>query len=127
MRAMAFAAIAAALLAGSALPGAALADGPIATAGAGPAAPQPTTPPPPLSSGDDAAHQGPLMAMGPCGPEKVKADGSLATTPHGEIEVGAGTHGYREIAGSVCQPIGQDGAVALSIGQAQGNWGYGRR
>jgi hypothetical protein len=107
------------------LGGPALADGPITTAPAsGPAAPQPTTPAPPLSS-VSTASQGPLMAMGPCGPEKVKPDGSLDTAPHGEVEAGVGTNGYRRLAGSVCQPIGQDGAVALSVGTTQGD-GYRR-
>jgi hypothetical protein len=63
--------------------------------------------------------------MGPCGPERVKPDGKLDTAPHGEIEAGIGTHGYRHLAGTVCQPLGQNGAVQVSAGVSQAQ--YGRR
>jgi hypothetical protein len=56
----------------------------------------------------------------------VKPDGSLDTAPHGEVEAGVGTNGYRRIAGSVCQPIGQDGAVAVSVGETQSDGNYRR-
>jgi hypothetical protein len=65
--------------------------------------------------------------MGPCGPEKVKPDGRLETKPHGEIEAGVGTGGYRHVAGAVCQPIGQNGAVAVSVDETQANPTYRRR
>lgn len=123
MRAMAFATAAALFLAGPAL-----ADGPIATApAAGASAPQPTAPSPELPRPGEAPPQGPQMAMGPCGPEKVKPDGSLEKAPHGEIEGGVGTRGYREVAGSICQPVGKDGFVAVSAGETQGDYGYRRR
>ena len=97
------------------LAGPALADEPIATAPTtGPAAPKP----------DQDLR--PPLAMGPCGPEKVKADGSLETAPHGEVSVGAGSRGYREIGGAACQPIGQNGALAISIDEAQGQRGRPR-
>jgi hypothetical protein len=67
------------------------------------------------------------MAMGPCGPEKVRPDGRLDTAAHGEVEAGVGTHGYRHLAGAVCQPIGQNAAVALSVSETQGDGGYRRR
>jgi hypothetical protein len=123
MRAAAFATAVALFLAGPAL-----ADGPITTApAAGPASPQPTAPSPELPRPGEAPPQGPQMAMGPCGPEKVKPDGSLEKAPHGEVEAGLGTGGYREIGGSVCQPLGKDGFVAISAGQTQGDYGYRRR
>jgi hypothetical protein len=107
--------------------GPALADGPIATAPAGgPAAPQPTTPPPPLPSPQAAAAQGQEVALGPCGPEKVKPDGSLDTAPHGEVEAGVGTGGYRHLAGSICLPTGQDSAVAASVSETQSDGVYRR-
>ena len=110
------------------LAGPALADGPITTAPTrGPAAPQPTTPPPPLPSAAAASAESQPIAMGPCGPEKVKPDGRLETAPHGEVEAGVGTHGYRELGGAVCQPIGQDGAVAVSVGETQSDGSYRRR
>jgi hypothetical protein len=123
MRAMALATAVALFLAGPAL-----ADGPIATAPAGgAAAPQPTMPSPPLPSPGAAAAQSEPIAMGPCGPEKVKPDGSLETAPHGELEAGVGTNGYRHVAGAVCQPIGQDAAVAASVSETQGGGNYRRR
>jgi hypothetical protein len=101
--------------------GAAWADGPVTTTSdAARAPPQPQAAPPPLAGVTDNASPQP-MAMGPCGPERVKPDGKLDTAPHGEIEAGVGTHGYRHVAGAICQPIGQNGAIAVSAGQSQ--WG----
>ena len=123
MRAIAFGAAVVLFLAGPAL-----ADGPIATAATtGPGAPQPPSPPPPLPPPGAPSAEDQPVAMGPCGPEKVKPDGRLETTPHGEVEAGVGTNGYRQLAGAVCQPIGQNGAVAVSVSQTQGDWGYRRR
>ncbi|HWE98223.1 MAG TPA: hypothetical protein VG248_00320 [Caulobacteraceae bacterium] len=101
---------------------AAWADGPLSTtSSADRAPPQPQTSAPPLPDhGDGAAPQ--RVAMGPCGPERVKSDGKLDTAPHGEIEAGIGTHGYRHLAGTVCQPIGQNGAVQVSASTSQGQW-----
>jgi hypothetical protein len=83
-------------------------------------APQPQSDPPPLAGvADSAAPQ--RVAMGPCGPERVKPDGKLDTAPHGVVEAGVGTHGYRHLAGAICQPIGQNAAIAVSASQTQ--WG----
>lgn len=110
------------------LAGPALADGPISTApGAGSAAPQPATPPAPLPLSDGGFADGPQVAMGPCGPEKVGPDGKLDTAPHGEIEAGVGTQGYRHVAAAVCQPIGQNAAVAVSASETQGQFSARRR
>jgi hypothetical protein len=123
MRALALATAVALFLAGPAL-----AEGPITTTPAtGPAAPQSTTPPPPLPSSQADLTDSQPMAMGPCGPEKVKADGSLDTAPHGEMEASVGTNGYRQLAGSICQPIGQDGFVAVSASQTQSDGSARRR
>jgi len=104
------------------------ADGPIATTSSAQAsAPQPRAAPPPLPSTQGAAGGAQPVAMGPCGPEKVKPNGELETAPHGEVYGGVGNHGYREIGGTICQPIGQNGAVSVSIDSTQGNGGYGRR
>jgi len=67
------------------------------------------------------------VAMGPCGPEKVKPDGKLETAPHGEVEAGVGTGGYRHVAGMVCQPIGQNGAVEAGGSYSQVDPSYYRR
>ena len=104
---------------------AAWADGPVSTtSSADRAPPQPQGAAPPLA--DQGGAQGPQrVAMGPCGPERVKPDGKLDTAPHGEIEAGIGTHGYRHLAGTVCQPVGQNGAVQVSVSTSQAQ--YGRR
>jgi hypothetical protein len=109
------------------LAGPALAQGPITTAGGGPSGPQPTAPPPSLPTAVAEPADGQQVAMGPCGPEKVKPDGRLETKPHGEIEAGVGTGGYRHVAGAVCQPIGQNSAVAVGIDETQANPTYRRR
>ncbi|HEX3919804.1 MAG TPA: hypothetical protein VHW60_20890 [Caulobacteraceae bacterium] len=105
------------------------ADGPMATSSAAQiTAPQPSTPAAALPPGgpegvDDEA----AMGMGPCGPEKVKPNGQLAHAPHGEVEAGVGTNGYRHIAGVVCQPIGDNGAVQVGVSETQGDGWRGRR
>lgn len=110
------------------LAGPALAQGPIATAGGSAStAPEPAPPPPPLPTAGAPPPPGPPVAMGPCGPEKVKPDGRLETAPHGELEAGVGTGGYRHVAGLVCQPIGQDGAAAVGGSYTQANPTYRRR
>jgi hypothetical protein len=97
----------------------ALAQAPISTARAS-VAPQPTEGAPPLIEEDaSAAPQGPQMAMGLCGPQKIKPDGTLETKPHGELEGTVGTGGYRSAGGFVCQPVGQHAAVAVGISQTQ--------
>jgi hypothetical protein len=122
MRVLALAAVA-----GLVLSGPALAQGPISTAPVGGAAmPQPTGPgalPPPGTGYDD----GPQIDFGPCGPEKVKPDGTLETKPHGEVEADIGTGGYRRVAGSVCKPIGQDAAIAVGASRTEDDQRYGRR
>jgi hypothetical protein len=118
MRSMAFATAVALVLTGPAL-----AQAPVATApAAGAPAPQPTAATPPLSTEEDAPAEGPQMAMGPCGPEKVLPNGKLDTAAHGQAEVGVGTGGYRHIGAAVCQPIGQNAAVAVSISQTEGRY-----
>jgi hypothetical protein len=117
--------LAAMLCACAALP--AWADGPMATTStAQQSAPQPQTAPPPLPPQKSAASQGDDVAMGPCGPEKVRANGKLDTAPHGEVEAGVGTHGYRHLGGAICQPIGQNAAVTVSVSETQGDWGRRR-
>jgi hypothetical protein len=100
----------------------AIADAPVATAGAAQLPPpEPQAAAPPLSADSANAPAGPPVAMGPCGPEKVKPDGSLETKPHGEVEAGVGTAGYRHVAGEVCQPLKDGGAV--NVGVSYDQWG----
>lgn len=108
--------------------GAALADEPISTAPpSGPAAPPSVDAAPAAGLGAIAPEPRPV-AMGLCGPQAVKADGTLETRPHGVVEAGVGTGGYRHLAAAVCQPIGQNAAVAVSISDTRGgNIHRGRR
>jgi hypothetical protein len=100
------------------------AEGPIATAPSG--APPSSTVPPPL--GDEATTAGvdaPQPVPGPCGPRVRTADGKTDQKAHGEVDVGVGTGGYRHARLSACKPIGDNAAVAVSIGTTQSD--YGRR
>lgn len=108
------------------LAGPALADGPVATAGGSGAAPAQASTPAPLPVEGAFTANGPPVAMGPCGPERVKPDGKLDTAPHGEVEAGVGTSGYGHVAGAICQPIGQDAFVAASASYTQANPTYRR-
>lgn len=96
---------------------------------AGPVAPPAETSVSPVSTLDNAPPELQRMAMGMCGPQVVKDDGTLETKPHGVVEVGVGTGGYRSVGASVCQPIGQNAAVAVSVSDTRGNFGgyHGRR
>jgi len=69
------------------------------------------------------------VVPGPCGPAVVNTDDPNAapdTRPHGEISVGVGTGGYREVGGYVCKPLAGGGAIAIGVDQMQGG-GWGRR
>ena len=78
-------------------------------------------PPVPLNLATDR-HGGDDVLMTPCGPERVNDQGVAENKPHGEVSVGAGTHGYNEVGGSVCQPLPGGGFVAITAGQSR----YGR-
>jgi len=67
----------------------------------------------------DAASGGSRVNMGPCGPEAVTDDGQTETKPHGFVEAGVGTGGYRHIAAGVCKPLANGGAIAVSVSQSQ--------
>jgi hypothetical protein len=51
--------------------------------------------------------------------QKVEPDYS----PHGEIDAGVGSRGYRSVHAAVCQPIGEHSFVAVDVGTGS----YGRR
>jgi hypothetical protein len=101
--------------------GPAFADDTIATAtsadahppGAGPSAPGP------LVATADPRRGGGDVLMTACGPEPVNDKGVAAMTPHGEVSVGVGTRGYREVGGSVCQPLPGGAFVAVSAGSSR--------
>jgi hypothetical protein len=100
-------------------PGSALADGPMTTATPAPSLPA-AAPAAPLNEADAGAPgDGSSVRMGPCGPQAVAPDGKTDTRAHGYVEAGVGTSGYRHIAAGVCKPIGENGAIAVSVGQTQ--------
>lgn len=62
---------------------------------------------------------GSSVTVGPCGPEAVTDDGKTETRPHGYVEAGVGTGGYRHIAAGVCKPLANGGAIAVSVSESQ--------
>ncbi len=93
----------------------------VPTAGGAGAHGAPVTPnsasPDTLDPPDEIRADDPGPLMGPCGPT-----GPAKNNPdqpdhkaHGEVFAGAGTHGYREAGGVVCQPIGDHSAVTVGV------------
>jgi hypothetical protein len=81
------------------------------------------------SIGRETTHTSEVVD-GPCGPTVSNSDDPNAgpdTHLHGEVSVGVGTGGYREVGGYVCKPLASGGAVAIGVSQMQGNTGWGRR
>ena len=108
---------------------AALAQEAIPTAGgANPnSAPKTTAAPADLGAPEQFADGPEGPRMGPCGPVET-ADGKPDRSPHGYVDVGVGTNGYRHIGGAVCKPLGENGAIAIAVDKTDGNYGYyGRR
>src|SRR5580704_17186072 len=107
----------------------ALADGPVTTAGGLQAsAPAPAAAPAPLPTDDDdimVGDDGKPVAMGACGPTHVTADGKPDSAPHGEVEAGVGTGGYRHLGGVICKPIGDNGG-SVTLGVSTTQYGGGR-
>lgn len=56
-----------------------------------------------------------LRPVGPCGGLPNPDTGKPDKSPHGEVFVGAGTHGYREAGGAVCVPVGDHAAVNVAV------------
>jgi hypothetical protein len=100
-------------------PSCALADGAIATAPAAQSLPAAAPAAPLDEASADAPGDGSSVRMGPCGPQAVAADGKADTRAHGFVEAGVGTSGYRHIAAGVCKPLGDNGAIAVSVSQSQ--------
>lgn len=59
---------------------------------------------------------GPTPKLAPVGPD---GEPQVDHSPHGEVYAGVGTHGYREVGGSVCVPVGKTGAVDISVDQTR--------
>lgn len=101
----------------------------IPTAPGGPAGFPPLAPPTdaPLRLSDHVdGGPGFLRPLGPCGVPINKEDGTKDKSPHGEVYAGVGTHGYREIGGVVCMPVGDKSAVTIAVDAGQFD-GWGRR
>jgi hypothetical protein len=76
---------------------------------------------------DEHDDRGPVP-IGPCGaPYKQTQDGQLKQDkdPHGQVWAGVGNHGYRDIGGAVCIPVGQNAEVNIAVDANQ--WSWGRR
>ena len=100
----------------------ALADGPITTSN--PAqlpAPMQVGVSPPLMRVDglDSFDASPAPTPRSCAPAASTPGGQLDTAPHGEVDVGVGTDGYRHLSGAACKPLGDTGSLAISIGTTQ--------
>ncbi len=96
----------------------------IATAPAAQPAPMAAPVSPLEAASADQPDDAPGVRMGPCGPQTVTADGKTDSKPHGFVEGGLGTGGYRHFAAGVCKPLANGGAIAVSVGQSQE---HGRR
>jgi hypothetical protein len=112
-------------------PAPALADEAIPTA-SGASAGAPASPPldpdsGPLRLSDHVDGPDALGPVGPCGGPAFKENGKPDRTPHGEVWAGVGTHGYREIGGALCAPIGDSSALSIAVdaGRLDG-WGHRR-
>ncbi len=102
----------------------ALAQEVIATAAADPNGGSPGTATAPsgllrLSDHIDGADN--IIRYGPCGGPALKPDGTPDRSPHGEVSVGAGTHGYRQAGGVVCVPLGDHAAATIAVDTEQIN------
>jgi len=76
--------------------------------------------PGPLNAATDRSRAGGGdVLMTACGPEPVNENGVAAMRPHGELSVGVGTRGYREVGGSVCQPLPGGAFVAVTAGSSR--------
>jgi hypothetical protein len=133
IKALARAAIACLAL-GAAVPTAVLAQEAIPTAPSAPGygAPGDGAPSAPESGPlrlSDRIDEGPdvLRPMGPCGGPARKEDGKPDRSPHGEVWAGIGSHGYRDIGGVVCAPLGDNAALSIAVDAGQINGWRGRR
>jgi hypothetical protein len=77
--------------------------------------------PPPLAWGDgpDSLGDSSVQVNRSCGPAQATPGGQPDTAPHGEVDVGVGTDGYRHLSGAVCKPLGDNGSLSISAGTTQ--------
>jgi hypothetical protein len=84
----------------------------VATAPSAPAPPPQQKPDGQVASVSDAAADDSVKDDGPVRDNRV----------HGEISVGVGTNGYREVSGVATAPIGDIGQATIAIGSEQYNY-----
>ncbi|HEX4197742.1 MAG TPA: hypothetical protein VHZ26_09885 [Caulobacteraceae bacterium] len=82
------------------------------TAPAGPAAPPKTAPNGQVASVADAVSEEDVEDDGPVRDNRV----------HGEISVGAGTNGYRQVGGVATVPLGDTGQATIAVDSEQMKW-----
>ena len=71
-----------------------------------------------------------VVATTPCGSAVSASDDPSVppdTHPHGEVSVGAGTGGYREVSGYVCKPLANGGVIAIGAGNVQDHQHWSHR
>jgi hypothetical protein len=78
-----------------------------------------TSTPGPVATNPDPRTGGGDVLMTACGPERVNDKGVAEMAPHGEVSVGGGTHGYREVGGTICQPLPGGAFVAVSASSSR--------
>jgi hypothetical protein len=81
----------------------------VSTASGAPAAPPHAAPNGPVASVSDAVAAEDVEDDGPVRDNRV----------HGEISVGAGTNGYREVSGVATVPIGDTGQATIAVDSTQ--------
>lgn len=84
----------------------------VPTASGAPAAPPRVAPSGEVASVSDAVAQEDVEDDGPVRDNRV----------HGEISVGAGTNGYREVSGAATVPIGDTGQATIAVDSQQFNY-----
>jgi len=78
----------------------------------------PTSPPPPAKPSGQVASVGDAEAAA-----NARDDGPLRDNRvHGEVSVGAGTNGYRQISGVATVPVGDDGQATIAVDSEQYNY-----
>lgn len=72
----------------------------------------------------DFDDRGPVP-IGPCGAPYKSTDGGETLRqdkdPHGEVWAGVGNHGYRDVGGAVCIPVGKAAQVTIAVDSTR--WG----
>ena len=70
-----------------------------------------------ISNRREHDDRGPIR-ISPCGGVRFSTDGTMPPpdkNPHGEVWGAVGTHGYREVGGVVCIPVGDRSSVPLAV------------